>query len=102
MKTWATAKSIKREIADVTDKYLDLFGVYMPEYTRKYGDGVTGTLVFHSGKLLECIERGVRFKTSDCLEGYGPHVPDRSAALAEIEKSIERANAEAMKEHDVH
>ena len=75
MKAWATAKNIKREVADVTDKYLDLFGVYMPEHTRKYGDGITGTLVFNSAKVIECIEKCVRFPTPDNPDGYGPHIP---------------------------
>lgn len=77
MKAWATAKSVKKDVADVTDKYLELFGVYMPKHTRKFGNGVTGTLVYNTKKLLECIEKEVRFPTPDNPDGYGPHVPPK-------------------------
>ena len=83
MKAWATAKSIKSEVADVTDKYLELFGVYMPKHTRKYGDGVTGTLVYDTKKLIECINREVRFPTPDNPDGYGPHIPERTLPVLE-------------------
>ena len=86
MKAWATAKSIKKDVADVTDKYLELFGVYMPEHTRKYGDGVTGTLVFNTAKLIECIERQIKFPVPDNPDGYGPHIPQRTC-----QATVERA-----------
>lgn len=78
MKAWATAKSIKKDVADVTDKYLELFGVYMPEATRKYGDGTTGTLVYNTAKLIECIDKQIKFPTPDNPDGYGPHIPQRT------------------------
>lgn len=90
MKEWATAKSIKRDIADVTDKYLELFGVYMPQHTRKYGEGVTGTLIFRTRKVLECIDNEVKFPVSDNPEGYGPHEPERQTPMPFVREEAKR------------
>lgn len=82
MKAWATAKSIKSDVADVTDKYLDLFGANMPQHVRKYGDGETGMVVYNTRALIDCIERQVRFKTAG--DPYGPHVPTGSSPAEEV------------------
>lgn len=55
-KVWATAKSIRADIADIPEHVLAEFAVSHPADVRKYGPGRNSTLVFRTAAVLDYIE----------------------------------------------
>lgn len=58
MKIWASAKSIREEIADVPHNWLIQFASMYPDRIRKLGDARNSTLLFNVDSVLECINAG--------------------------------------------
>lgn len=55
MKVWASARSIKAEIADVPSGWLIRFAVKHPDQVRKFGDARNSSLLFRVGAVLKAI-----------------------------------------------
>jgi hypothetical protein len=62
MKVWATKKSIRSEVADVPEGWLDQFAVSQPDDIRKFGDARNSTLNYRVTAVLEAIEAGKYFR----------------------------------------
>lgn len=62
MKVWASRRSIRAEIADVPEGWLDRFAVNQPDDVRKFGDARNSTLVFRSSAVVAAIEEGRYFR----------------------------------------
>lgn len=62
MKIWASKKSIRAEIADVPEGWLDRFAAEQPEDIRKFGDSKNSTLNYRISAILEAIEEGRYFR----------------------------------------
>lgn len=62
MKVWASKKSIRAEIADVPEGWLDRFAVEQPGDIRKFGDSRNATLDYRVSAVLEAIEDGKYFR----------------------------------------
>lgn len=62
MKVWASRRSIRAEIADVPEGWLDRFAVNQPDDVRKFGDARNSTLVFRSAAVVAAIEEGRYFR----------------------------------------
>lgn len=62
MKVWASKKSIRAEIADVPEGWLDRFAAEQPEDIRKFGDAKNATLDYRTSAVLEAIEQGKYFR----------------------------------------
>lgn len=64
MKVWATKKSIRAEIADVPEGWLERFAIARPDDIRKFGDSRNSTLDFRVSAVLEAIENGDYFRVA--------------------------------------
>lgn len=64
MKVWASKKSIREEIADVPEGWLDRFAVAQPADIRKFGDSRNSTLDYRVSAVLEAIEQGQYFRVA--------------------------------------
>lgn len=62
MKVWASRRSIRAEIADVPEGWLDRFAVAQPDDVRKFGDARNSTMVFRSTAVVAAIEDGRYFR----------------------------------------
>ena len=62
MKVWASRRSIRAEIADVPEGWLDRFAVAQPDDIRKFGDARNSTMVFRSAAVVAAIEEGLYFR----------------------------------------
>jgi len=62
MKVWASKKSIREEVADVPEGWLDRFAVEQPGDIRKFGDAKNATLDYRVSAVLEAIEIGKYFR----------------------------------------
>jgi hypothetical protein len=64
MKTWASKSSIRAEIADTPEGWLDRFAAARPNDIRKFGDSRNSMLLFRTSAVLEAIEQGLYFRTA--------------------------------------
>ena len=64
MKVWASRRSIRAEVADVPEGWLDRFAVNQPDDVRKFGDARNATLVFRSAAVVAAIEDGRYFRSA--------------------------------------
>ena len=55
MKVWASATTIRNEIADVPEGWLIRFAVKHPDEIRKFGDASNSRLLFRVGAVLKAI-----------------------------------------------
>lgn len=62
MKVWASRRSIRAEIADVPEGWLDRFALAQPDDIRKFGDARNSTMVFRSAAVVAAIEEGLYFR----------------------------------------
>lgn len=58
MKQWASAKTIRSEIADVPKSWLVRFAVSHPEHVRKFAEAKQGALLYSVPAVLNAIEHG--------------------------------------------
>lgn len=58
MKVWASKKSIRAEIADVPEGWLDRFAVEQPGDIRKFGDSRNATLDYRVSAVLGRLSSG--------------------------------------------
>lgn len=56
MKAWASAKSVRAEVADVPEGWLARFAVAHPDAVRKFGDARNATLLFSTQAVIKAIE----------------------------------------------
>jgi len=62
VKVWASKKSIREEVADVPEGWLDRFAASQPADIRKFGDAKNSTLNYRVAAVLEAIEDGKYFR----------------------------------------
>lgn len=65
MKVWASKKSIRAEIADVPEGWLDRFAAEQPADIRKFGDSRNATLDYRVSAVLAAIEDGRYFRVAN-------------------------------------
>lgn len=56
MKLWASARSVRSEVADVPERWLIQFALHHPEAIRKFGASKNATMLYNTQAIVKAIE----------------------------------------------